>query len=62
MTVLVGLNLIGGVGYLFQGYVLRAGLTIPLELLVLWLMYNSRAGAFIADRSRPIDEASRAVA
>jgi hypothetical protein len=51
VTVLVALNLLGGFGYLFQGYVLRASLTIPLELLVLWLLYNERSSAFIKQSS-----------
>jgi hypothetical protein len=58
LTVLVALNMIGGFGYLFQGYLMRAALTIPLELLVLWLMYNSRSSAFIAERTRRVTETS----
>ncbi len=47
VTVLVALNMIGGLGYLLEGYLLRAALTIPLELLVLWLMFNARSSAYI---------------
>ncbi len=51
VTVLVGLNLIGGFAYLFQGYLLRASLTIAIELLIVWLLFNERSSAFIRERS-----------
>ncbi len=47
VTVLVGLNIVGGLAYLFQGYLLRSALTIPLELLMLWLMFNASSSAYI---------------
>lgn len=45
-AVFVVLNLAGGLAYLFEGYWLRALLTVAIELLVLWLLFNSRSNAF----------------
>jgi len=51
ITVLVALNLLGGVAYLFQAAFWQAGAIIVLDLVVLWLMFNPASSAFIADRS-----------
>lgn len=51
LTVLIGINIVGGLAYLFEGYVMRMLLTVPVDILVLWLIFNERASAFIADRS-----------
>ena len=51
ITVLVALNLLGGVAYLFQAAFWQAGATILLELVVLWLLYNPASSAYFADRS-----------
>lgn len=51
VAVLVLISLAGGVGYLFQGYVLQAAVSIGVDLVVLWLLFNARSSAFIAARS-----------
>lgn len=51
VAILVLVSLAGGVGYLFQGYLVQAALAIGVDLLVLWLLFNSSSSAFIASRS-----------
>lgn len=51
ITVLVAFNLLSGVAYLFQDEQWRAVPTILLEVVILWLLYNSRSSAFIRERS-----------
>lgn len=51
LTVLIGVNIIGGVAYLFEGYVMRMLLTVPVDVLVLWLIFNQQSSAYIKDRS-----------
>lgn len=51
VAVLVLISLAGGVGYLFQGYVVQATLAVGVDLVVLWLLFNSRSSAFIKERS-----------
>lgn len=51
VAVLVLISMAGGVGYLFQGYFFQAALSIGIDLVVLWLLFNSRSSAFIAARS-----------
>jgi hypothetical protein len=51
VAILVVISLAGGVGYLFQGYLVQAALGIGVDLVVLWLLFNSRSSAFIAARS-----------
>jgi hypothetical protein len=51
VAVLVLISLAGGVGYLFQGYVVQAAVSIGVDLLVLWLLFNARSSAYIAARS-----------
>ena len=51
VAILVLISLAGGVGYLFQGYLVQAALAIGVDLLVLWLLFNSSSSAFIASRS-----------
>jgi hypothetical protein len=51
VAVLVLVSLAGGVAFLFEGYLLRAALTIAVDIVVLWLMFNARASAFIKERS-----------
>jgi len=62
LTVLIGINIVGGLAYLFEGYVMRMLLTVPVDILVLWLIFNERASAFIADRSatRAVEHADTA--
>lgn len=62
LTVLIGINIVGGLAYLFEGYVMRMLLTVPVDILVLWLIFNERASAFIADRSatRSVEHADTA--
>jgi hypothetical protein len=62
LTVLIGINIVGGLAYLFEGYVMRMLLTVPVDILVLWLIFNARASAFIADRSaaRAVEHADTA--
>ncbi len=49
ITILVVLNALSGVAYLFQDAFWQGFGIIVLELVVLWLMYNPRANAFISD-------------
>jgi len=51
IAVLVAVNLVGGVAYLFQGYLLRASLTVVVDLVVLWLLFNARSSAYIREHS-----------
>ncbi len=51
VAVLAVVSLVAGVSYLFQGYVLQASLTVAVDVIVLWLMYNERSSAFIRERS-----------
>lgn len=51
LTVLIALNIIGGVAYLFEGYVMRMLLTVPVDVLVLWLLFSERSSEYIKDRS-----------
>jgi len=49
ITILVVLNALTGVAYLFQGAFWRGFGIIVLELVVLWLIYNPQASTFISD-------------
>jgi hypothetical protein len=51
ITALVGINLVSGFAFLFQGYALRAGLAVVVDLLVLWLLFNAQSSAYIRERS-----------
>lgn len=51
LTVLIGVNIISGVAYLFEGYIMRMLLTVPLDILVLWLIFNLQSNEYIKDRS-----------
>lgn len=51
LTILVGLNLVGGLAYLFQGYLLRASVTVVVEVFLLWLMFNAESNAYMRERS-----------
>jgi hypothetical protein len=51
IAVLVVLNILAGVAYLFQEEFWRGIPTIALELVVLWLLFNGRSSAFIRERS-----------
>lgn len=51
VAVLVLISLAGGVGYLFQGYFVQAALSTGVDLVVLWLLFNSRSSAYIRQRS-----------
>jgi hypothetical protein len=51
IAVLVGISLVGGFAYLFQGYLLRFALTVSVDLLVLWLMFNTSSSAYIREKS-----------
>jgi hypothetical protein len=51
ITILVVLNLLTGVAYLFQEAFVQAIGTFLLELVVLWLLYNPQASAFIESRT-----------
>lgn len=52
ISILVALNMLAGVAYLFQEEFWRGLPTIGLELTVLWLLFNGRSSAFIAEESR----------
>jgi hypothetical protein len=51
ITILVGLNLLTGVAYLFQESFVRGVGIIVLEAVVLWLLFNPRSSAYIAANS-----------
>lgn len=51
LGVLIAINIVGGFAYLFEGYVMRMLLTVPVDILVLWLLFNAPSSAFIAERS-----------
>ncbi len=51
VAILVLISLVGGVGYLFQGYLVQATLSIAVDLVVLWLLFNARSSAYITARS-----------
>lgn len=51
IAVLIGINIVAGVAYLFQGYVMRMLLTVPVDFLVLWLIFNDESSAYIKARS-----------
>lgn len=51
VSILVAISLVGAAAYLFEGYVLRFALTAAVDVLILWLMFNSRSSAFIRERS-----------
>ena len=53
VAVFVVLNLAGSLAYLFQGFWVRALLGVVVELVVLWLLFNARASAFIRAQSQP---------
>jgi hypothetical protein len=48
LTVLVILSMLGGVTYFAQGYTLRAVVTIVIDVLMLYFMFNAQASAYIA--------------
>jgi hypothetical protein len=51
ITIMVALNLLTGVAYLFQEEFLRGLGIIVLEAVVLWLLFNTRSSAFLSERS-----------
>lgn len=53
LAVLVTVSLIGGVAFLFQGFILRASLLVIVDLVLLWLLVDRRTSAFLAARSGP---------
>jgi hypothetical protein len=52
VAVLTAISLVGGFAFLFQGYLMRSLLTVVTDLVVLWLLFNARSSAFIAERSQ----------
>lgn len=53
ITILVALNLLTGVAYLFQESFVQGAGIIVLELVVLWLLFNPHSSAYIAANSAP---------
>ena len=49
-TLLVLISLVGGVAYLFDDEVIRGVLTIGIEAVVLYLLFNSRSNEFFTAR------------
>jgi ABC-type multidrug transport system fused ATPase/permease subunit len=47
ISVFAVLNLLGGIGVLFSGQWLTAIVTIVIEVLILWLLWNSSSSAYI---------------
>jgi hypothetical protein len=61
LTVLIALNIVTGVAYFVEGYVLRMLLTVPVDVLVLWLIFERRSSAYIAYKSKsPTEELAAA--
>ena len=52
VAVLVAISLVSGFAYLFQGFLLRFSLTVVVDLVVLWLMFNASSSAYIRERSQ----------
>ncbi len=51
LTILVGVNIITGLAYLFDGYILRTLLTVPLDVVALFLLFDGKSSAFIKERT-----------
>jgi hypothetical protein len=51
IAVLVCISIVSGLSYLFQGYLLRSALTVVVDVVVLWLLFNAQSSAFIKERS-----------
>ena len=51
VSVLVVLNMLAGIAYLFQEEFWRGIPTVVLEIVVIWLLFNDRSTAFIRERS-----------
>jgi hypothetical protein len=51
VAIFAAVNLLGGLAYLFEGYWVRALLTVVLELLVFGLLFSSSSTEFIRSRS-----------
>jgi len=51
IAVIVGISLVSGFAYLFQGFVLRSALTVVVDLVVLWLLFNSSSSEYIRRQS-----------
>lgn len=51
IAVLVGVSLVSGAAYLFQGFILRASLTVVVDLVILWLLFNASSSEYIRQQS-----------
>lgn len=54
VAVFAGLNLVGGLAFLLEGYWIRALPTIALEVIVFALLFSTSSSAFIRERSAPV--------
>ena len=51
IAVLVAISLVSGFAYLFQGFLLRSALTVVVDVVVLWLLFNARSSEYIRQQS-----------
>ncbi len=51
VAVFASLNLAGGLAFLFQGFWVRALITVVIELAVFWLLFNPQSSQFIREQS-----------
>ncbi len=51
IAVLVGISIVSGFAYLFQGFVLRSALTVVVDVIVLWLLFNASSSEYIRAQS-----------
>ena len=61
LALLIVLNVIGSVGQLIEGYWLRAGALILLDLVMLWLMFTLQSSQFVKARGQERKAQARAV-
>jgi hypothetical protein len=54
VSVFAGINLVGGLAFLVEGYWIRAVTTVILELIVLALLFSTSSSAFIRERSAAV--------
>lgn len=52
LSLLILVTMIGSVGQLIEGYWLRSGAFIVLDLVMLWLMFTAQSGQFIRARGQ----------
>lgn len=51
LSVLIVLSIVSGLAYLVQGYVMRAALVVPVDIVMLWLIFSAPSSEFIKERT-----------